>query len=185
MSQPGDIIEEFRVDELGEVRLRYPTMNDAEDLKEYINSMVEEKADISRQEKVGLEEEIDWLSDNLEEVRKENRIDLVVEVEGKIMGHGQIAKKERAQSHIGKLGLGLREEIREKGIGSKLLENLIQEAENKLDVEIITLGVFGTNKLARNLYEKFGFKEFGKLEDGVKHFGKYKDLVRMKKDLRG
>lgn len=48
----------------------------------------------------------------------------------------------------------------------------------------MTLEVFNTNKVARNLYEKFDFKETGRLKDGVKHSGRYKDLIRMKKDLR-
>lgn len=184
MSPAGKVVEEFQVDGLGEVKLRYPTINDAEDMREYLNSMVEEKANISRQEKVSLDEELDWLSDNIKEFEKGKQVDLVVDVDGKVMGHGGIKKKKRALSHIGELGLGLRREIRGKGIGSKLMEVLLREAEEKLDVEIITLGVLHTNKVARNLYEKFGFEEVGRLNDGIKHYGEYKDLINMKKDLR-
>lgn len=184
MSQAGKTVENFFVDELGEVELRYPTMNDVKDMKRYLNSMVEEKADISRQEKVSLEEESDWLSENISEFKKGNRVDLVVDVDGRVMGHGGIKKKKQALSHIGELGLGLRREVREMGVGSKLMECLLREAKEELDIEIVTLGVLHTNSRARKLYEKFGFKEVGRLKDGIKHYGEYKDLISMKKDLR-
>lgn len=50
------------------------------------------------------------------------------------------------------------EEYRKKGIGTKLLANLISLAI-ELRVDNITLEVRVSNEIARNLYKKFGFHE--------------------------
>ncbi len=184
MNRIGNIVENFQVEDFGEAKIRYPSMKDAEEMTEYLNTLVEEKAEIARQEKISVEEEMEWLLDHLKGVMKKKQVGLVVDVDDKIMGHGYVKKKEEAMSHVGKLALGLRKEIRGKGVGSKLMGSLLQEAEEKLDVEIITLGVFHTNRVARNLYKKFGFEKTGELEDGIKQYGEYKNLIRMKKDLR-
>ena len=52
----------------------------------------------------------------------------------------------------------VKEEFRNKGIGTKLLEYLIEYSkENK--IENITLEVRISNTIARNLYKKMGFNE--------------------------
>ena len=178
------VVLEFCDETLGTVVFRYPFMGDASGMRDYKNSLVDEKAEIGRQERVNLEEVIDSLSDHIKEIKKENRIGLVVEIGGEIMGHGKITKKRQASSHVGKLSIGLREEARGHGVGSKLMESLISEARKELDIELVTLGVFDTNEKARNLYRNYGFEEIGRLEDGIKQDKRYKDLIRMKKDLR-
>ncbi|PIY80111.1 MAG: hypothetical protein COY80_04610 [Candidatus Pacebacteria bacterium CG_4_10_14_0_8_um_filter_42_14] len=53
-------------------------------------------------------------------------------------------------------------------------------AKNHLDgLRIIELSVFATNCLAVKLYEKFGFKEYGRLQEGVARQDKYEDHVFM------
>lgn len=63
----------------------------------------------------------------------------------------------------------VKENMRKKGIASELIKDMIDDCRlNK--VESIDLEVNSLNKNARNLYEKFGFKEIGKREkyyDGI------------------
>lgn len=169
--------------ELGEARIRYPLMSDASDLRDLICSLVDEDAEICRCEKLSLEEEIDWLSSQLKKIINNKSVALVVDIEGDVLGHGSVESKDGAMSHVGKLSIGLRKEARGYGLGDKLIKNLIKESETKLDLEIITLGVFSSNTAAKKLYEKNGFREYGRIKNGVKHNGRYKDLIRMKKDL--
>ncbi len=42
-----------------------------------------------------------------------------------------------------------------------------EEAEKNIpQLKIVTLGVFASNLLAKQIYEKFGFKEYGRLPRG-------------------
>ena len=62
------------------------------------------------------------------------------------------------QSHRG--GLGILPEYRGLGIGSRLLEKVIEKAK-EFGLEKIELHVYTSNKPAVALYRKFGFEEEG------------------------
>ena len=50
-------------------------------------------------------------------------------------------------------------------------------------IKIVTLEVYSTNDIARNLYKKFGFIEYGKLPNGVSRSGKFEDEFMMYKNI--
>jgi len=56
-------------------------------------------------------------------------------------------------------GIAVHPDFRGKGIGTKLLENIVSHA-NKNDYNKVKLEVIDTNTRARELYEKQGFKHF-------------------------
>ncbi len=65
------------------------------------------------------------------------------------------------------------------------MELTLAEAKNNIaNIRIISLGVFGSNSLAINMYKKFGFKEFGRLPEGVFRKGEYDDHVYMYKSIK-
>ena len=65
------------------------------------------------------------------------------------------------------------------------MELVISESvKNITKLKIIELEVFGNNPIAKKLYEKFGFIEFGRLPDGIKHRDKYVDAVLMYKKVK-
>lgn len=74
------------------------------------------------------------------------------------------------------------EKYRNQGIGKNLLEKMIEAAKHKFNIEILHLEVYEGNPAFR-LYERMGFKEYGrhprfiKLEDG------YLDKIMMQKAL--
>lgn len=179
----GKIVEDFEVNG-SEVKIRYPEMGDVDDLLEHVNSLVEEGADIVLEEKNDRDEEVEWLSEMLEKIEKGEKVGLVVEVDGKVVGSADVGKGENVKNHVGILEIGLREEIRDRGIGTKLMEVLISEAKERLDVEIIRLSAFEGNERALHFYRKMGFEEYGRLEDGIHHKNEYKDKILLKRDLR-
>lgn len=179
----GTVVEEFEIDE-SKVVFRYPNMEDLDDLLEYINSLIEENTFICRKEKVERDDEVDWLKNTLKEIEEGRKVHLVVEFDGKVMGSADVKKKSGKQSHVGELGIGLRKEIREKGIGVRLMKALIDEAESVLNTEILTLEVFEKNKRARNLYEKIGFKKAGEIQGKFFQNGAYQNSILMELDLR-
>lgn len=179
----GKIIKKFN---LGgkEIVFRYPRFDDLDGLLKSINSLVEERAMMSTQKKLSRREEMKWLAERLTEIENKGVVFLVVEWNGKIMGSAGVTKRENPPSnHIGDLGISLRKEIRGRGVGKKLIREIIKEAKENLKIKIVVLEAFGENKIAQNLYRKVGFKELGRIKKGIKHYGKYKDRVLMVKYL--
>jgi putative acetyltransferase len=76
----------------------------------------------------------------------------------------------------------VKEEMRGKGIGKQLLENLMKHAKEKFKIEILHLEVYEGNP-ARRLYERAGFKEFGCQTHFIKEEGKYIPKTFMQKYL--
>lgn len=71
---------------------------------------------------------------------------------------------------------------REKGLGSYLLSCLIHLAKEKFKIEVLHLQVCAYNP-AIKLYEKFGFKEFGRQEKWMNDQGQHMARVLMEKEL--
>jgi len=179
----GKIVEKFNLEGKG-IIFRYPKSEDLDSLLRTINSLVEEKAMLTIQEKQTKREETKWLTDQLNKIKNKQGVFLVVEVEGKIMGSAGVKKQERlSENHIGELGISLRKEIRGKGIGTRLLKRTMKEAKKVLKVKIIRLRTMGINKIAQRLYQKCGFKEVGRIKRGLKCYRKYVDEVIMVKYL--
>ena len=66
------------------------------------------------------------------------------------------------------------------GVGSALLESLLEWARANPIIEKVTLATFSTNTRAINLYKKMGFKEEGYCPRDMKAGeGKYIDSVLM------
>jgi putative acetyltransferase len=84
--------------------------------------------------------------------------------------------------HVVDLGMGLLPEARRRGIGSRLLRKAIAHCRRRR-IEKIDLQVFSTNRAARALYRRFGFRQEGRRVRGRKLDGKYDDVILMGKLL--
>lgn len=83
---------------------------------------------------------------------------LVAELEDQVVGYIGL-RQMMDEGEI--MNVAVSKEVREQGIGEKLLGQLIEEAKkNKID--IIYLEVRESNDKARKLYEKFHFKAYNK-----------------------
>ncbi len=81
-------------------------------------------------------------------------------------------------SHRGFLGMGIIKKYRGQGIGTMLLQKAIEQAKHT-DLEQIELSVYTTNVVAIKLYEKFGFKETGRIKHYRKYQEQYFDTIEM------
>lgn len=75
--QLGRVFQKFHARDGQEVILRTPKREDLDDLMELINSLVDEKAEIARTEKVTREEEAEWLPKMLASLEKDELFFLV------------------------------------------------------------------------------------------------------------
>lgn len=74
------------------------------------------------------------------------------------------------------------EAYRGKGVGTRLIEDLIDLARNRFRLELLHLEVYEGNP-AIGLYQKFGFQEYGVQKRFVKEDGVYLSKVLMQKVL--
>lgn len=86
------------------------------------------------------------------------------------------------QAHTCLFSIIVKEEMRGKGIGKQLLEQLMKLAKEKFHIEILHLEVYEGNP-ARRLYERMGFKEFGCQTRFVKENGKYRAKFFLQRPL--
>ncbi len=82
---------------------------------------------------------------------------IVAEVDGLVVGYGGIWLI-IDEGHV--TNIAVDEKYRGKGIGSKILEGLIQLCADR-NMIAMTLEVRKSNEVAQALYRKYGFKEYG------------------------
>ncbi|MDK0630946.1 GNAT family N-acetyltransferase [Clostridium perfringens] len=148
---------------------------------------IEDYKEISKIRKMpGVMENILSNNDEEEESIKEKIINMgknqywyVAEENGKVIGlgilmnHGNLRKK-----HVGVITLMVNSDYQNKGVGSLLMDKLINLSES-INIIRLELCVFRDNYKAINLYKKFGFKEEGiKVKSALKN-GEYIDEIMM------
>lgn len=84
----------------------------------------------------------------------------VAKVDGKIVGDASLNRLPRRMSHRGDFGIAVAKAYWNQGIGSRLLEKILDFAKDN-DFKIIDLQVRTDNLRAIHLYEKYGFKKIG------------------------
>jgi ribosomal protein S18 acetylase RimI-like enzyme len=79
-----------------------------------------------------------------------------------VLGQCEISNTEwEAGTHVGMLGIIVKESYRDLGIGYHLIEMAIKASKKLNNKEKLVLSCFSTNKRAIHLYKKFGFKVIG------------------------
>lgn len=84
-------------------------------------------------------------------------------------------------SHTGQLGMAVDENFHRQGIGTALLNYLIQFNQKWLKLKRIELEVYPDNTPAVKLYKKAGFMEEGRKKQAALREGVYVDLLIMAK----
>jgi len=170
------IYDEF---ELADGRIATFTDLNEGDLRELIsvyNSVVEEEEYFLRNEGLSsIEDALEWFHKRV----KAGMTYIAVKVNGDLVGGATIEPREGKASHVSYFGIYLRKEFRNLGIGTRLTRKIIELARQK-KFEIIQLYVFASNKQAIHIYNKLGFKEAGRIKNGVKlPDGTYTDEIVM------
>jgi ribosomal protein S18 acetylase RimI-like enzyme len=164
------------------VVIRSIRWEDLDDAIEFINSLADEGAEIYRTQRVTRSEEADWLGRRLARMEKGELIEAVAEVDEKVVANSEVEKRTGVMSHLGYVGLAIRSGYRGIGIGTELMKALIEESR-MAGLKVLVLDHYETNKAARGLYEKAGFKEAGSIPKAIHRDGTYTALVRMVLEL--
>ena len=110
-------------------------------------------------------------------------IHLIALKDGKIIADGSLSGFPRRMSHRADLGISVVKEEWNHGIGSMLMERLIDFAKDS-GIELINLEVRADNAAAIHLYQKYGFRSIGTSPAFFKIGDQYFDFVLMVLDLR-
>lgn len=109
---------------------------------------------------------------------------LVAELDGKVVAHAFLEPHTlQSLSHVADLNIAVHLGWQGKGIGEKLLEELIKTAKSA-SLEKIQLNVRASNSAAIALYKKMGFQEEGRLKKRVKIGDQYMDDIIMGLEVR-
>lgn len=170
------------------IKIRKISQIDLKRVKEfqnYINSLIEEGAMISFNRKKSLKEEKEWIKEGLKNMEKKKQIVLIAEDKNKLVGISDVRLKGERRNHVGEFGISIKKEYRGIGLGKKLMVEVLKLAKKELKPrpKIIRLSVFSENKIAQNLYKKFGFKKVAKIPKQIQYKGKLIDEIIMIKEL--
>jgi ribosomal protein S18 acetylase RimI-like enzyme len=180
------IVAELRTPHGDEIVIRYPAAEDCEAMWEYINALSAERTFLTVQgEAVSLDDERAYVQRQLERIERREEVQLGVWCGGKLAGLSNVGLKANVSAHVGVFGIAIARPFRGRGIGSLLMRAIWDEAKKELpQLRVVTLEGFGNNPLAKAMYEKFGFVEYGRLPEGVVHRGQYVDSVWMYRNVR-
>ena len=81
--------------------------------------------------------------------------------------------------HVGQLGMAVRDDWQGKGVGTALMQAMIDLADNWLNLLRLELEVYTDNEPAVRLYKKFGFKIEGTAVQHAFRDGRYVDSYLM------
>lgn len=168
-----------------EILVRYPTTDDVAKLLQFINTASKECTYIMPQgEQITLEEEKKYVDGFIKKMNDKKAVKLLAFCKDELIGVADVVLKEKVEKHVGVFGIIITPEWRRKGIGTFLLKLTLKEAEEQIkDMRIVTLGVFSNNQVAKKLYEKMGFVEYGNLKEGLQHRGAFVDHIYMFKKV--
>lgn len=106
---------------------------------------------------------------------------LVAEVDGEVVGSiGLFTHRDNPRrSHVGSIGMGVRDDWQGKGVGTALMAAAVDMADRWLQIKRLELEVYTDNPPAIALYTKFGFEREGTLRAYAFRDGEYVDAYSM------
>jgi len=122
---------------------------------------------------------------SVEETRKRfesmprGNVSIVAEVDGVPVGDAHLMRLQGRRSHAASIGMGVHDNFTGKGVGSALMQALVDTADNWLDIKRLELTVYTDNTAALALYKKFGFETEGLLKSFGFRDGAYVDAYTM------
>lgn len=168
-----------------ELTLRHSKPSDAKELIEYLNIIGGESDNMTfgkGEFKLSVDQEETYLKaldeDNIS-------IMIVVTESNKIIAQGSIVSDKRKRlSHNSILGISVRKDYWSDGIGSIIMEELINFVKQCEATKTVTLSVNVENINAIKLYKKFGFDEIGIHKNKFNINGKFYDEMIMDLHLK-
>lgn len=159
----------FTVKNGKEIIVREARIDDSEKLIETAKSYIADSEHILltfEEFNPTIEQEEKWINSYLD---NENNLLLVAVYNEQIIGNIEITASKRAKIiHTGIIGMSIVKDWRGVGVGTALMESLIEWSKNNSTLKKIWLEVFANNESGIALYKKMGFIEEGRQSKFIK-----------------
>jgi len=157
------------------IQIRQVRLEDIEAFHTYSEFIAHERRYWGKTEPKTLPELLEWFN----KVRKQGAPFLVAFDGEDLIGHADLTIPTlEGHTHLGSLGMGLLPPYRGRGLGRRLLKEIVT-AGWAFGLERIELQAYGSNTLAISLYEHFGFVHEGRRRKARFLDGEYDDTVIM------
>ncbi|MCB8820349.1 GNAT family N-acetyltransferase [Microvirga rosea] len=113
------------------------------------------------------------------ESRAPGDLNLVAVLEGRIVASGGITSFPGRRAHAGMLGLGVHDDFQGRGIGTRMLREILAMADDWLGLKRVELTVYTDNGPAIALYERSGFEREGLHRNYAFRAGRFVDAYAM------
>ena len=157
-----------------EIIIRPPVVSDAKE----INSI--RRMDGVRENTLGLASEtLGRTEEFIKGLGRHNHM-FVAEIDGQVVGMASLMHNQHPRmNHCASIGISVHSKHQGKGVGTKLMQALLDIADNWLMLTRIELGVLDGNNGAKNLYEHLGFVQEGVRKMATIRNGMYTDEIMM------
>jgi putative acetyltransferase len=117
---------------------------------------------------------------NFYKSRDPNGVELVCEVEDRAVGHlGMILNHTPRRKHVASFGICIHPDFQGRGVGHALMTEMLDMADNWLNLLRVELMVASGNARAIKLYEKHGFVIEGEARYDIFRAGRYAHSTHM------
>ena len=175
----GKILKTFQSKKGNAIVFRYPKKSDLDNMLSFVNNLIEEDTFVEISGiKLTREEEIKHLEETVKDIEKGRKIHVVAEVNGKYAGNGVLRIGTLRHSHVAEIGISLVPPFRDEGIGTALMQTLINEAKTA-GLRLLTLNCFENNDRALHVYRNLGFIKVGVIPGEVAFKGTYLGEIKM------
>ena len=108
----------------------------------------------------------------------ENHPLIVAEEQGQVIGWASLSTYRPKHAYAGTVELSIytRPEVRGRGVGSALMQELIRLAKADPRTHVIVSVITGNNNVSRQFHTKFGFKYAGTLQNVGYKFNQFLDI---------
>lgn len=166
-----------------QVCIRTPVAEDAKKVIEYLKAVFTDDrffmttAEEAKQWQTP-EKEREVIQKNYQDA---NKLMLVTESENQVVSFANIWVGERNRNqHVAQIGISILPGYRNVGLGTTIIQTMIDWAAAHSGIEKLALGVWSKNTRAIKLYQKMGFIEEGRKVKEVKYAdGSYDDCICM------
>lgn len=104
----------------------------------------------------------------------------VAEQDGKVVAlSGLMLSEQVRRKHVAQIWITVHDDWQNRGIGTKLIQSVLDVADNWMNIQRIELEVYIDNTAAISLYEKAGFEKEGYHKSYAFKNGQYQDVISM------
>ncbi len=168
----SDTVKSFTSKKGNKVEFRYPTPNDFNDMWSFACDIGSEDTSVALDAPPSEKDERNFFDGMIADVKNKEAIYIMAYVNGVFAGNGRVTKGKHRHRHVGNMGISLRSQYRDEGIGTELMRSLIDEAKSH-GLRLLTLTCFETNAPAIHMYETLGFQKAGTIPGAVGYRGQY------------